>query len=189
VDFKLNAQDAVNEVLLLPNGSIIIMGSSNQDNDFAMLQFNSNGTINTNFGNNGRFFVTVGNGQIAWINEGLLLPNNDLLVCGLVVPEIGAKGQFGMAKITNLNLSATDFYASNYQISIYPNPFSDVITIDFTSDFYFETAQIISLGGQLIKEISLTKNNAVDVSSLPNGIYVLTLFSEDQNISYKIVKN
>jgi hypothetical protein len=166
------------------------MGSSNQDNDFAMLQFNSNGTINTNFGNNGRFFVTVGNGQIAWINEGLLLPNNDLLVGGLAVPEIGGKGQFGIVKITNLNLSTSDIYSPNHQISIYPNPFTDVIAIDFTSEFNFKKAQISSISGQLIiKEITLSKNNVVDVSSLTNGIYVLTLFYDEHKFSYKIIKN
>lgn len=190
VDFKLNAQDAVNDVLLLPNGTILIMGSSNQDNDFAMLQFNSNGTINTNFGNNGRFFVTVGNGQIAWINEGLLLPNNDLLVGGLAVPEIGGKGQFGIVKITNLNLSTSDIYPPNHQISIYPNPFTTIINIDFNSDFNFKKAQIVSLfGQQIIKEINLSKNNAVDVSSLPSGVYFITLFYDVHKFSYKIIKN
>ncbi|MBN8567503.1 MAG: T9SS type A sorting domain-containing protein [Flavobacteriales bacterium] len=190
VDFKLNAQDAVNDVLLLPNGSILIMGSSNQDSEFAMLQFSPNGSINTNFGNNGRFFVSVGNGQVAWINEGLLLPNNDLLVGGLVVPEVGGKGQFGMVKLTDLNLSATDFYATNHQISIYPNPFSAIINIDFASDFNFKKAQIVSLiGQQVIKEIDLSKNNAVDVSSLPSGVYLIVLFYDEHKFSYKIVKN
>ncbi len=189
IDFNLNAQDSVGDVVILPNGEIIIMGSSNLNSDFALLKLNSNGTINTNFGTNGRFFTPIGNGQNSWINEAILLPNDDLILCGLATPDLGGKGQFGLVKVTEINLSTSNF-ENNSEILIYPNPTSDFIKIENIDISDNSKIEIFNIQGQkcFCKTNFIENTATIDISQLTEGVYILSIENNGQFKSYKICK-
>lgn len=188
VDLRLNAQDNINDVVILSNGEIVIMGSSNLYSDFALLKFNSNGTISNGFGTNGRFFIPVGNAQNSWINEAILMPNNDLILCGLTVPELGDKGQFGLVKLTGLNLAKNNF-EDRKPLKIFSNPVSEFITIDVEDDFIGSELKLTNLQGQLVFQSNVVAvNQIIGVSELPSGIYLLSVQKDDKIFTHKIVK-
>ncbi len=76
---------------------------------------------------------------------------------------------------------------SGYETSIYPNPASDVITINNLDNF--QSFAIINMQGALIKSKSLYQNlNQIEINDLPPGLYIVKLKGENKTISHKIIK-
>jgi len=76
-------------------------------------------------------------------------------------------------------------------ISIYPNPFNNFITIENNNPVAISTINIFNLLSQRLKTIHSDEiiNNEINVSSLPNGMYILNVhFENGELISQKIVK-
>ena len=87
--------------------------------------------------------------------------------------------------------SINDNYSDKEDISVYPNPSSDRITVETKNvDFYKNSSvTILNIQGQQLIQQSLNNNKAVlDVSSLSNGIYFLKINSESGNVVRKFVK-
>ncbi len=74
---------------------------------------------------------------------------------------------------------------SSKNIGLYPNPVSNILTIDLP--FIYEKANysIVDLGGRAIKSADFT--NQIDVSSLSNGMYILNLGIDGVNYAQKII--
>ena len=70
-------------------------------------------------------------------------------------------------------------------IDIYPNPSSNYITINKAIEF--NEIKIIDISGKVIKSISPV-NNSIDVSDLPNGIYLIKLLGEKETLIQKFIK-
>lgn len=70
------------------------------------------------------------------------------------------------------------------QISIYPNPTKDFLNI-LSNGVNFTESVIYDLSGKLILK---SKNNRLDVRSLPTGTYVLVINTTFGNLAYKWIK-
>lgn len=70
-------------------------------------------------------------------------------------------------------------------LSIFPNPVSNVLTIDVNINDDFIVG-LYNSNGQLILT---SKENSLDVSSLPKGLYLLKYTSETLNKTIKVIKN
>jgi len=96
--------------------------------------------------------------------------------------------------ITNLAGSIATFYANNLSqedflketISIYPNPVGEVLNIR-SSGLAINWLKIYDLNGRLIKEVQLD-HNQIDVSQLPQGIYILDIETAVGVLRQKLVK-
>lgn len=75
--------DRFNALALRPNGKIVVAGDYRVVNstDFAVTQFNSNGTIDSNFGTNGRTLTPVGNNNDS-IRAIAIQPNGKIIAAG-----------------------------------------------------------------------------------------------------------
>lgn len=73
---------------------------------------------------------------------------------------------------------------------IYPNPASDHILIDKKISPGNGTYHVLDITGKTVKSIQITpeKTSTIDVSDLPNGVYILTMSSEIGLASTKFVK-
>lgn len=84
-----------------------------------------------------------------------------------------------------------DIFAN--EVSIYPNPAQDYISvITSVPEFTNGTLTIRNICGQKIYEevFSISGNdNKIDVSTLPNGLYILSLLQENQIFSQKFQIN
>jgi hypothetical protein len=72
-------------------------------------------------------------------------------------------------------------------VSIYPNPVSDILTIETSADLSHKVATIFDINGRKIHSQKLTLNT-LDVSRLGSGIYFLRLESEGKSIKRKFIK-
>jgi hypothetical protein len=80
----------------------------------------------------------------------------------------------GMNEIKDLNI-----------FSVYPNPVSNSCTISFNSSYSQATVGVYNLLGDKVKEIKASNSSSVemDLSDLPNGIYILSA-TTDKGITF-----
>jgi len=81
-------------------------------------------------------------------------------------------------------LSIQDLETVFGKVSIYPNPTTSLLKIDSDKNLTFELYDL--MGKQILK----TKNHTINLTHLPNAVYLLKVNNEDLKISksYKIVK-
>lgn len=84
------------------------------------------------------------------------------------------------------SLGSTDF-ASEHQISVYPNPVKDIMTIDSDSDYTKITVYNL-LGQQILTKSVASNKNTIDVSNLNAGTYFVRLDSGRDVKTVKIIK-
>jgi len=73
------------------------------------------------------------------------------------------------------------------QLSVYPNPTSDIVTI--SSNITNGKVSIMDLSGKLLHSEISRGSNAIDISDYPSGTYVVTLVSGSQVMeSTKLIK-
>ena len=72
------------------------------------------------------------------------------------------------------------------RLRFYPNPASHTLYIEGISE---ETSLIIrTLAGKTLLRTSLRQNEAVDIASLPQGVYLLTLQSSEENAQAQLTR-
>ena len=92
---------------------------------------------------------------------------------------------FGALKMRENPLLVNEVVLSDENLSIYPNPSNDRVTISATSSL--KSATIIDLMGN---EVLKTQSKTIDVSNLSIGIYMLNVqFENNQIVSKKLIKN
>jgi hypothetical protein len=89
-----------------------------------------------------------------------------------------------------------DLRKSSFKASIYPNPASDMVQLDFSLP---EKSQVkidlFNANGQLAKTISRAiyeagrQTTEINLNSLSNGIYLIKLASENDSQTLKLIKN
>jgi hypothetical protein len=89
------------------------------------------------------------------------------------------------ASLSNL-LSISDNSSMASKINLYPNPASTILTID--TDLKIQKIKIIDITGKNVKSFT-PKTNAINVSDLPDSIYFIKIFGEEDTITQKFVKN
>ncbi|XOV94734.1 MAG: T9SS type A sorting domain-containing protein [Bacteroidota bacterium] len=91
----------------------------------------------------------------------------------------------GALMIRPVFLDGSDFVLStpkhsDFEVSIYPNPTNGKIYIS-----NFEEAALYSLSGKLLEKFKATPQ--IDLSSYPNGIYLLKVYNRESSVTKKII--
>lgn len=76
---------------------------------------------------------------------------------------------------------------SLFDVSIYPNPVEDILTIETSADLINKVATVFDINGKRVMSEKLTIN-MLKVSQLESGIYFLRLESEGRSIKRKFIK-
>ncbi len=87
------------------------------------------------------------------------------------------------------NVLGVNDVANSLEISIYPNPAQEELTISNTSGIVLEKMQIIDAVGRIVQIGTLEKNNVINISSLRRGIYFLKVESQNSASVIKFIKN
>lgn len=96
---------------------------------------------------------------------------------------VGSKSDIGAYEYGN-TLGGTINKLFTENLKVYPNPSSDQIFL--SKEFKLSSFKIISLDGTCLKQGNL-KDATIDVSTLPRGIYILTVKNTRQIASGKIL--
>ena len=75
----------------------------------------------------------------------------------------------------------------NKSISIYPNPSTDFINIE-SELADINLVNVFNIDGKLISTLKIGKNDRIDITNLPKGIYYLHFNTDQGTITRKIVK-
>ncbi len=94
--------------------------------------------------------------------------------------QIGTDGRSSYSSIVKL------FNRSNGNISVYPNPVKNKVTVTVSRDAVGSIAKLMDGDGRLLQQLSISQQNfMIDMSSYATGIYLLQL---SNGIVQKIVK-
>ena len=86
---------------------------------------------------------------------------------------------------TNNSLASENFNANNLEVGLYPNPVNDILNIDTKEEIL--SVEVFALQGQ---KVMSSKENKINVSELPAGIYLVRIQDVNNNIATKkIIKN
>lgn len=90
-----------------------------------------------------------------------------------------------VATFSNVTLSNTNF--EKVELSIYPNPTSNLLHIE-TSQTDISRVEIFDVQGKRVMQVSATNLSEIDVSQLINGMYFLKVSTSDGELTRKFVK-
>ena len=109
-----NTFERANVVTIQTRGKILIAGTSGYSRrDFALVRFNSNGTLDTNFGLNGVVYTRVSEEVSGELNALTIAPNGDIFGGGLA--ENGSGGDaFAFTKYNQNGVPAPEFGVFGY---------------------------------------------------------------------------
>lgn len=87
-----------------------------------------------------------------------------------------------------INTSAPE-WKDKVGIKVYPNPFGNMIQIDFASDNPESFIEVFDIQGKVLKRVQLKRNNIIQTEGWPSGTYLFRLQHKDQIISTgKLIK-
>jgi hypothetical protein len=106
------------------------------------------------------------------------------------IKAFDAEGQIAYSNVNSYTVSpSTDIdIETTKSVSVYPNPFSSFIQIEypFTSEYSYSVSNLI--GQTLMARNGVKGNTRIDCSNLQNGIYMLTIKGGNGTIIRKMIK-
>lgn len=122
----------------------------------------------------------------AYIYTGPLGVNKNINTMDFTFNNHGAGFRVDNLKITNLsNLAVSDVKFEN-EISVFPNPTSDIINVKSPSTI--TSAELYDLKGGLVRRFEETKPS-YNIADLPKGVYLIKVKTKTTELTKKIVKN
>src|SRR5919106_611287 len=136
-DFNIST-DIANAVSLQPDGKLVVAGTTYTDNDFsdedfAIARYNTDGSLDASFGNNGRV-TTDFPGLAAVISAVVIQPDGKIVVAGGAYPLFTFAGDFKVARYNPNGSLDTSFGAGGIVTTIFPGDGSFAFALALQSD-------------------------------------------------------
>jgi len=93
-------------------------------------------------------------------------------------------------KTAELGVKAVTFSFAQPQLNVFPNPVTNMLTVNFETG-YFNVAELIELNGKVLKAVKLKLTDtqcSFDLSDLPTGIYFVRLVGDSKVAYEKVIK-
>lgn len=183
-----NTIDLCSDLIIQSDGKIICLGSTPDPTvtmgNFLLIRFNANGTIDTTF--NGIGYKTVDfNNSSATGTTFLIQPDGKFLCAGSIDFTVGCLARLIIGDLANNSFG-------NKLFSVYPNPFSESITIENKDlNLINATAELYDISGRKLSEYHLenTTDFAIPMNEhMAKGNYLLKITSEGKTETIKIIK-
>lgn len=137
----------------------------------------TNGNVELQTSSTAKGGVTV-NLCVDNVTHGSLIYNSSLNV----ITCTGASAKISKAKDTNSDIG------ENQSISVFPNPATDRVYINFKENHSQATFKIYNLTGQLILGGKISNSvNTINVDDLPVGIYIIQTFYNNTIENFKVM--
>jgi uncharacterized delta-60 repeat protein len=186
VILDINAQDNfATNLLLQPDGKIIITGHSTQvSDDFLLARFHDNGSIDSSFNTTGFAVHDIGSATDHSLSSALQ-QDGKIILSGFST----AMGMEGYVLSRYINDSTVTLISNlqNKKIEIYPQPARNILFINSSDITDFEII-IFDLCGKEIIKPGINSVNYIDISGIPAGIYILKLNNGKENYLTKFLK-
>jgi uncharacterized delta-60 repeat protein len=164
-------------------GNITVGGATRMSQqaiaNFTLLRYTSSGNLDTTFNSNGIVISPVTIGET--IIKSLAIQPDGKLVA------VGFKGANNVAEIqivryNNTTLSTLSNQIAPNEFTIYPNPFSDVATLQTSTSLKNATINIIDVHCRIVKIMKhvFGKNVLISSDKLSSGVYFVTIFENNK---------
>lgn len=124
------------------------------------------------------------------INSGSIISPGSSVSVGeiVVVPDNQTQSSSGLIGIlTQTQLEVQQLELSE-KITVFPNPTTSTVYFQTDTNLSDEKISIFNLSGQLVSEKKITADNALDLSELSTGVYLIRFANKNIN-SFKIIKH
>ncbi len=166
--------------MIINNNKLILTGAKviTTPNSF-IARYNSDGTIDNTFNNNG-FYIESGNTWQEFNDNIAINSDNSIITTGRYIN--GTYNKMFISKYVTGNLSLNNFERTKIN---FVNPIQNELEINST-----EKINLIELYNIEGKLISKTFNNKLETFELKNGLYFAKIFFENgKNQTEKVIKN
>lgn len=115
----------ISTLVLQPDGKIVAAGSAyfNGNEDFALVRYNTNGSLDQSFSDDGIQHITFSDGEDR-IQSALIQPDNKIVTGGLAVNNVTGKWDFAAARF-NPDGTLDPVFHGDGKTLIYITPYSD----------------------------------------------------------------
>ncbi|MBI2258076.1 MAG: T9SS type A sorting domain-containing protein [Flavobacteriia bacterium] len=185
-DFGTSFDDAIHEIEIQYNGSIIACGNTvnNGYTDFGISKYSPNGVIDESFGQNGfistDYFQSNDN-----ISCSKLQTDGKLIVCGSTYD--GSKQYFALARYNIDSLTNTNDLFAN-KLAFYPNPTKNELYFNSSSNQNYEISIYNLLGEEVLHDYLSLNKQKIDVQNFENGVYFIKLNNNSKDMITKFIK-
>jgi uncharacterized protein YjdB len=111
--------------------------------------------------------------------------NGTVIVTATAADGGGAKATKTIT-ISNQNVGIKDRNLNN-QITVYPNPTSNLLTIKTINNLTIQQLQLLDITGKIIAQFN--NQTEIDLSEIANGMYLLQIQTENGNLIKQVVVN
>lgn len=177
-----------NDMIIQEDDKVILAGRTVEllDYDFAMVRFNTDGTLDTTFGNGGKVSTDV-DGREDHGYAIALQPDSKIVMAGYSYTAGGDDSAIVVARYNNDDTAGVDGNQNN-EFSIYPNPAREQLTIKMTDASSTYQLEIVDMLGKKVYDSEIQNMGQVDVSALAAGTYLLKLNSSSQTSTLRFIK-
>ncbi len=202
-NFVNSTFDNANKLLLQDDGKFIITGTTFKDMTSWVMsgqRFNSDGSVDTTFGDGGAFFIDLSERGYSRSNSAVLAPDGSIYVVG-VTRNIYNVITFSVLKLNNNASPYTSIDSDKESLSTdfqlfnnYPNPFNPSTTIVYElPESEFVNLSVTNMLGQKVAELVNGFQKAgrhqiqFDAAQLSSGIYFYNLQTKNRSFVRKMV--
>ena len=179
--FNFGANDQTRDMAILSDGKILSAGGAFS---FELLRLNSDGSLDTGFGDNGKVNTSIG--TYCHANRIMLYPGNKAVVAG----QASSSGIYNFALARYLlqdDAGISDADNTSMKLNVYPNPAREKVTISYELRSAQEiNIDLINLVGQ--RTTSFLSDNKQEPGmysyefrlpgNIPAGVYFIRLSTE-----------
>lgn len=192
-EWDTGAENKCRDILLLPDGKVVLGGrvinkTTGVDN-FGLIRIYPDGRKDSTFGLHGRLFTQVRGASDKGdeLYKLLLQSDNKILGLGNSINPSNPEGYAVIVRYYPNGKTGVSEVKKNGQsyFEIFPNPAKNFLHVNSTE--IIKVISISNLQGQLIKLWETLKQNIVDITELPNGIYVLSIQTNSQIVYQKLI--
>lgn len=192
-DFK-NGSDFANAILVLPDQSILLAGSTADpidasNSDFAMLKLTSNGTLDNNFGPNGRLIIDF-QGRKDEASGIAITSDGKILISGTTANTNGSESAFAVAEFNSDGTLNTSFANNGREILGFGLNFATCNAIALQADNKIVLGGTVSnsLGQSNFALARLTPGGVLDNTFGPTGRVSIDFYNKNDYLNSVVMQ-
>ncbi len=177
-----------NGMIIQSDDKVVLAGRTVKimDYDLAMVRFDTEGNLDTTFGNDGKVSTDV-NGREDHGYAIALQPDNKIILAGYSYPAGADDSAIVVARFNNDDTVGIEDQNNN-EFSLYPNPAREQLTIEMNDASSIYQLEIFDMLGKEVYKTEIQKMGQIDVSVLAAGTYLMKLNSNSRSTTVRFVK-
>lgn len=185
-DIDNNSNDYIEKIKIVDNNTFYLTGYiiTGGITYGLILKLNSNFALDNNFNYSGIFATSYFSNKNSTNYDLIIQKDKKLLLSGAGVGTANTSSSYiGLIRLVDSKLLSTNESTKVNNVSIYPNPASEVINIQSDKSLLGKAYEIVDMTGKSIIRNKVS-DKEINVSSLTTGNYILKIDNE----SYKFIK-